>query len=264
MAAKISLALAIVAMLGTAALAFLTRGNIDMVKGRLTEAKSSLATSQKSLSDAKSQVKKAEEDVAAANAAAEEQKTLAAKLKLDTEEATRKMADAESKVAGLDKELVELKRGVLVDPNPGKPDAEAVKREIDQAKAELAKAQTELAESKQVQETLTNRMKENDDKLHTVSTEVARYRKGVARTGLSGRIMAVNPGWNFVVLSVGDRHGAAVGASMVVLRDGMAIARAKITSVESSTSIADVIPGSVRKGMSVQPDDTVVYEGERK
>ena len=36
-----------------------------------------------------------------------------------------------------------------------------------------------------------------------------------------------------------------------------------MTSVEPSTSIADVLPGTVRKGVSVQPGDTVIFEGAR-
>ena len=50
---------------------------------------------------------------------------------------------------------------------------------------------------------------------------------------------------------------------MVVTRGGEAIGKARISSVEPSTSIADLIPGSFRKGVSVQPGDVVVYEGSR-
>jgi hypothetical protein len=107
-------------------------------------------------------------------------------------------------------------------------------------------------------------VKDAEEKYRAQVDEVERYRKGFAKIGLSGRIMAVNPGWNFVVLSVGDRQGAAVGATMLVMRGGSPIGKAKITSVEPSTSIADIVVGSVPEGYSVQPGDMVVYEGPRK
>jgi hypothetical protein len=48
------------------------------------------------------------------------------------------------------------------------------------------------------------------------------------------------------------------------MRGGSPIGKAKITSVEPSTSIADIVVGSVPEGYSVQPGDMVVYEGPRK
>ena len=48
---------------------------------------------------------------------------------------------------------------------------------------------------------------------------------------------------------------------MVVTRGGQMVAKVRVTSVEPSTSIADIIPSSVVKGQSVQPGDSVVYEG---
>ena len=85
----------------------------------------------------------------------------------------------------------------------------------------------------------------------------------IQRRGLTGRVLAVNGGWNFLVLSVGDKQGAVMNGTMIVLRGGEPIAKARITSVEASQSIADILPGSVRKGVTVQPGDTVVFEGTR-
>ena len=85
--------------------------------------------------------------------------------------------------------------------------------------------------------------------------------KKLALNGLQGRILAVNAGWNFVVLSVGDKQGVSVNAPLLVVRGNQPIAKLRITSVEPSTSIADVLPGSVPRGISVQPGDTVIFQG---
>ena len=73
----------------------------------------------------------------------------------------------------------------------------------------------------------------------------------------------MNSGWNFVVLSVGDKQGVVINATLLVVRGNEPVARLRITSVEPSTSIADVLPGSVRRGVTVQPGDTVIFEGGR-
>jgi hypothetical protein len=184
-------------------------------------------------------------------------------LKADAEAATAKATQLAAEVEAKVKELAEANAKIAGMPAGPAVDPQAA-AEAQKLREELQKSQTELAEMRQVQETLNSRVKDAEDRFKAQADEVERYRKGFAKNSLSGRIMAVNPGWNFVVLSVGDRQGAAVGASMLVLRGGQPIGKAKISSVEPSTSIADIVPGSVAEGYTVQPGDTVVYEGQRK
>ena len=48
---------------------------------------------------------------------------------------------------------------------------------------------------------------------------------------------------------------------MVVERGGSMVGRLKITSVEPSQSVADIVPNSVPAGIDVRPGDTVVFQG---
>ncbi len=80
-----------------------------------------------------------------------------------------------------------------------------------------------------------------------------------AKPGLEGEVMAVNQGWNFVVVSIGDRQGAEANSELIVKRGDTMIGKLKITSVEPSTSIADIIPDSVSKGQRVLPGDRVIF-----
>ena len=68
------------------------------------------------------------------------------------------------------------------------------------------------------------------------------------KPGLQGRVLAVNSGWNFVVLSVGDKQGVVINSTLLVVRGNEPIARLRVTSVEPSTSIADVLPGHGAQG----------------
>ena len=80
------------------------------------------------------------------------------------------------------------------------------------------------------------------------------------RAGIEGTILAVNPAWNFVILSVGDRSGVANNAEMLVKRGTQLIGKVHITSVDRAQSVADIVPNSVPKGVTVQPGDKVIYQ----
>ena len=159
------------------------------------------------------------------------------------------------------KELADLndKLKGLTGPGIG---AEDLGKQIEQMKSDLTKATTELAESKQVVETLTQKTKEKEEALVVSENTVKAYKYNVVKNGLSGRILAFNPGWNFVVLSIGDKAGLKAGVNMVVTRGNSMIAKVKVTSVEPNTAIADIVPGTMR-GDRVQAGDTVIYEGAR-
>ena len=128
-------------------------------------------------------------------------------------------------------------------------------------KADLVKAQTEVAESRALVDSLNKQKKEVEDKMVGLQQYKLATEKAIMLKGTTGRILAVNGGWNFVVLSIGDKQGAKMGATMLVVRGNEPIAKVRISSVEPSSSIADIIPGSVRRGVTVQPGDTVIFEG---
>jgi DNA repair exonuclease SbcCD ATPase subunit len=80
------------------------------------------------------------------------------------------------------------------------------------------------------------------------------------RNGLEGRILAVNPAWNFVVLSLGDKNGVVNNAELLVKRGTQLIGKVRVTSVEPSTSIADIVANSVPQGTTISPGDDVIYQ----
>jgi len=261
--AKVFLGLAIALMIATAVVSFLAKGNIDTVQGNLRDTKSTLTATTANLKKTEGELKTAQDEVETTKTALDAEKATSEKLKGDVEIANTKATQAQTELEAKVKEIADLNAKIAGMPTAPTADPQAA-AEVEKLRGDLQKAQTEVAEMKQVQETLNGRVKDAEDKYKAQVNEVERYRKGFARTGLTGRVMAVNPGWNFIVLSVGDRQGAAVGATMLVMRGGSPIGKAKITSVEPSTSIADLVPGSVPEGYSVQPGDTVAYEGPRK
>ena len=75
--------------------------------------------------------------------------------------------------------------------------------------------------------------------------------------GLKGKILVVDPKWDFVVLDIGEAQGVLQNGVMMVSRNSKLVAKVKIMSVESNRSIANIIPnwklGEVMEG------DLVLY-----
>ena len=91
--------------------------------------------------------------------------------------------------------------------------------------------------------------------------EQKRRESGANTPGVHGTVLAVNQAYNFVVLSMGDRQGVVPNSEMLVLRSGSLIGKIRISSVEPTTSIGDIITNSLARGVQVQPGDTVIYAG---
>jgi len=60
---------------------------------------------------------------------------------------------------------------------------------------------------------------------------------------LKGKVMAVDPKWEFVVLNVGEDQGAVKDGEMLVSRDGKLVGKVIIRSVQRNRCIANLVPG---------------------
>ncbi len=75
--------------------------------------------------------------------------------------------------------------------------------------------------------------------------------------GTKGKIVAVDPKYDFVVLDIGGNQGILQNAKMLVNRDGKLVAKVKITHVEPNRAIANIMPEW--KQDDVIEGDQVVY-----
>lgn len=215
-----------------------TEEKLATVTGEVEGAKAKAAT-------AEAEAAKAKADLAAATSEIEKTKTDLAKIN-DQIKAAFPNTDITQGLAGLTAQITEL-------------NAKATAAE--QKAADLEKERATLDATVK---TLEASQKEREDRLAAQGTTIKRYKEGFMQKGITGRVMAVNSGWGFAVLSIGDRQGAAANKIMIVARGGQAIGKVRITSVEASQSVADIIPGSFVRGMYVQPGDQVIYTGDDK
>lgn len=77
------------------------------------------------------------------------------------------------------------------------------------------------------------------------------------RADLKGKIVAVDPKWDFVVLDIGDDQGVKENAELLVSRDGKLVAKVIVSRLDKDRCIANVIPGwklgDVIEGDEVSP-----------
>jgi hypothetical protein len=260
--AKILLVISIVITLLTAGLGFMTKTKVDNLQSTLSSTKNELSSTKGTLENTKKDLNKTKDDLTTANKTIDETKQKLTAAETDLQKATEQAKQLAADIETRNMEIAKLTKQIESVGKPGE-EGTAKPEAIVQLEEQLKRATAERDEMKAVQETLNSRVAEAEGRLQTAESTVKRYKAGVARQGLSGRILAVNQGWNFVVLDVGDRQGAAVNAPLLVLRGGQPIGRVRITSVEPSTSIADVVPGSIARGTTVQPGDRVVFAGNR-
>jgi hypothetical protein len=86
--------------------------------------------------------------------------------------------------------------------------------------------------------------------LHTITrltNELAKYigpdNVVKLRADLRGKIVAVDPKWDFVVLNVGEDQGVISEGEMLVSRSGKLVAKIIVRSVQKDRSIANLVPG---------------------
>jgi hypothetical protein len=71
---------------------------------------------------------------------------------------------------------------------------------------------------------------------------------------LKGKIVVVDPKWDFVVLDIGDDQGAVQDGELLVSRQGKLVAKVVLRSVEKNRSIANIVPGW-KIGEPIEGDD---------
>ncbi|MEW6159504.1 MAG: hypothetical protein AB1813_18915 [Verrucomicrobiota bacterium] len=81
--------------------------------------------------------------------------------------------------------------------------------------------------------------------VQTLRSELARYtdeQEVKLPPGLKGKVVAVDPKFDFVVLDIGGNQGVLENGKMLINRDGKLVAKVRITKVEPNQSVANIMP----------------------
>jgi len=75
---------------------------------------------------------------------------------------------------------------------------------------------------------------------------------------VKGKVVVVDPKWDFVVLDIGTKNNVAQNGLLLVSRNGTLVAKLRVANVEDNRSIANVLPGW-KLGDIVEGDVVVSY-----
>lgn len=108
------------------------------------------------------------------------------------------------------------------------------------------------------QKLLTAAKEKSEAELKKLREQVELTKPGGSKSiSLSGRILAVNPTWNFVILDLGKNDQVVEGLTMVIYRGEKMVGKIKTVTVDAQTSVADVLPGT--PATAIEVGDQVVY-----
>lgn len=149
---------------------------------------------------------------------------------------------------------------------------------IDQKNTELIVANgriTQLEQDKsnlQIQiDDLNNQLVRADEEMRDLQDKIATLDKviqdidskqgapGTAKVpvGTMGRILIVNPDWNFVILDIGSEQGLVANAEMLIHRKDQLIGKVRISAVEKTMAIAEVVSDWTKQ--AVNEGDYVLF-----
>lgn len=258
---KILVTLTIAFSLATAALGFLNKNKLSESREENTRLKAESAAIATKVEKTTAELKAATEKLAIANSDTEKNAAEITSLRDQVSKATASLTDIQKQMADKDATITQQKADLSA------KDARITELQSKSAavaappKSDLEELKKQLDEKDILNTSLQSKLKDQESQLAALKEREADRRKKQMRSGLEGRILAVNSSWNFVVLSLGDRNGVVNNAEMLIKRGTQLIGKVRITSVEPSTSIADIVPNSIRPGFAVQPGDNVIYMG---
>lgn len=172
----------------------------------------------------------------------------------DLEKTNKELADRETALKDTNARLAEQEKR-----------ANQVSEELTKVTGERNEAQTELAVWKQLEVT-PEQIKNFKGQLAQSNEERDRYadenkvllrRNNELKVELSryvgeeiepkmrpvtGKVVAVDPRYDFVVLNVGGNQGVVENGRLLVNRDGKLVAKVRVTKVEPNRSIANILP----------------------
>jgi hypothetical protein len=232
---RICLIVALVAGLAGVAVSQLrVKEKITGLNNDREELQTKLNTSQEGERKAK---KAATEAKAAEEKATRELETTKVDLEAATARATQQQTRAE--------ENEKLYNATLKEKNDAQSKLaawEALGPTPDQIKLIMADNRKLVAERKGLDEDITKKGRE----IKSLKDRLAYYEAGkeivVLPNGLKGKVLAVDPKYEFIVLDIGEKQGALARGEMLVNRSGKLVAKVRILSVQENHCIANVLP----------------------
>jgi hypothetical protein len=215
------------------------KSNLSKSQSRLKTAKENLKATSEKLTETEAEIVKLTDDTATQQKAVDDLKLQleAKKAKVDTNKQQLDQIREQTAKFGDLKELASKMRETSAE-------REAVTQSVTDTEAKLAN--------------LTAQNTQADSQASGIRGKLEMMTSGQSLPTLNTRIRSVYPTWGFVTLAAGNNGGVVVNSTLNVVRDGNTIAQLLVTSVESGSASASIIPDSVSQDVTLMVGDRVV------
>jgi hypothetical protein len=233
---RISLIVAIVAALAVGALNFIVvkdkittlTDDRDSQRSQKQQAQTELASTKKELAKTKDDLAQTQQELSDTQAARD-------KAVADAAAQSKRADDLSDKLTKTTQERDDARNGLAAYTATG-----LTSDQVGKLNFTLKNAQTEIEainEEKMVLQRAVNRLTTRLEKYEGPDTDIT------LRADLKGKILVVDPKWNFVVLNIGEDQGVRENGELLVSRDGKLVAKVIVRSIEKDRSIANIVPG---------------------
>ena len=234
----------------TALVATKNKSAFETEIANLATEKSTLGTEKKRLATTQDEYNKttplveAEADLAQVNAKVDAQSKKNDELKQDFDAKTAKV---EANKQQLDQ--IREKTDKIGDINSLASKVRISKAEMEELALAISATEAKLAN-------LTAQNKQCENQTNSLRQKIDTLSSGQSLPSLNTAIRSIYPSWGFVTLGAGSTGGVGPNSTLDVVRGNDTIAKLLVTSVESSTAAASIIPDSMT-------NDTVLMVGDR-
>lgn len=178
----------------------------------------------------------------------------------DLKKTQDKLAETEAELAKTKQELADARDEIArLKDSIAKKEAE-----IDATNKKIGEAETQLAGLKTDLEKLKGEVLKKDEEIAGLNERIislenelkvlsATLQNKPMPRGLTGKVVATNPEWHFVVLNIGRTSGVQVQGEFAVHRGDQLVGKVRVMQVDETTSLADV-----PRGWQLQP----IQEGD--
>ena len=137
------------------------------------------------------------------------------------------------------------------------PKMQAMRRDLEELTQNISDNEASLANLTAQDAATEEDAKRRKQKLDTLS-------RGESLPTVNTSIRSIYPTWGFVTLNAGNNAGVASNSALDVVRDGDTIAKLLVTSVESRSASASIVPDSMSQDVTLMVGDRVVNGSKTK
>lgn len=184
-----------------------------------------LEETKETLAKTEGQLQQTKNTLASTEATLQQTQDTVARLEGDVRTKDNEIAQRNSEVMRLEDDKLGLEREV-----------EMARNQIDRHMNELADARAEYESLQQAYEAEVRRS------LALSSPDTGDV---IMSSDVAGRVLSVNPEWNFVILDIGSEEGLRANAIMLVHRGTEFVGKVRISDVRQDLSVAEIVHDSL-------------------